>query len=474
MRIAKVLLKALAWLSAVVAALVVAVYLYILGVNWHDRPPSEAALRLEEVFHNKPPVRNEENAYVYLMGFSVGEAEDPKEWGMRRIAWAHRLVDQVGEHGSEGQPGASFDIRTARSPAVQALLEACRAVDRACLSALEGGKETIAAWLDAEGWLLNRYRVLLAHPGWRETLPLDDRAPLPSYAEVLEAQKILFVRAWQLARRADAVGVKGLLEEDVRFWRQILDASDTLVAKLVATAALERHFTWSNIILRQLPTDQLLQGIPELWTEPISESERSMMSSLTGEWMLLANSLKQLADRADFASRSRIMESAPDEEPVAQRLQSLLLAPMFQPQDTINHRADLLLTMAEALHVPYEQYLDIVERARTRMSEPDEEEMMSSMRIYNFVGNVLSAIATPDYLSYGVRVADLEGVRRSALLAAELRSQRVAPEEVRQHLSEATLRNPYSGEPLLWNDDTEAIVFVGLAQPERRRYVMLY
>ena len=41
-------------------------------------------------------------------------------------------------------------------------------------------------------------------------------------------------------------------ERDLRFWRIVLQSSDILVSKMMATAMLNRHFEWGNLVLRTL------------------------------------------------------------------------------------------------------------------------------------------------------------------------------------------------------------------------------
>ncbi len=470
MRIVKKILKFLAWSSAVMAVLVVATYLLFLSANWNDRPPSKAALQLDEFYRNRPSLRDEDNAYVYLMGFSVEKAEAPREWGVKRVAWAQRLVGRSGDEADDPRPGEDFDFKTTRSAAVRALSEACRTVDHACLSALESGEEAIAEWLETEGWVLDRYRTLLAHPGWRETVPFDVHMPLPPYADVLEGQKLLLARAWQLAGRGDAASVQALLEEDVRFWRHSLEASDILISKLIAVAALKRHFAWSNIVLRRLPANAMLLGVPQQWMEPLSESERSMMRCLTGEWEFYKSSMRQIAERG---LDPLTMDAFLDEESAAQRLLWRMFAPMLQPQETSNKYAELIAAIAETLRVPIEQFPEAVERAMA-LEQNAAEAAMPPARMYNIVGDTLFAISIPEYTSYAVRVGDLEGVRRGALLATQLRSRRIAPEGVSGHLEGDAVRDPYSGKPFAWDDGARAIVFSGLEPGERGRHVLLY
>jgi hypothetical protein len=81
---------------------------------------------------------------------------------------------------------------------------------------------------------------------------------------------------------------------------------------------------------------------------------------------------------------------------------------------------------------------------------------------------------TGDYSSYGARVSDIEGVRRAALLAAELRSRKVTAAEVSAQLAASSVRVPYTGEPFTWDEKEKAVIFQGLEPEERARYRFVY
>jgi hypothetical protein len=351
MKIAKTILKMLAWLIAGLVALAVVVYLVALVVNWNDQPPSEAAVRLAQLSRERPPAADADNGYVYLAGFSVASEEDPRVWGARRVAWAEKVLAQPPAAPVAGFPGEEHDFKRGRSDAVRALSEACAKLDAACRDALEAGDAGIAEWLAAEGWLLARYKTLLAHAGWREPVPWDERVPLPPYGQVGEGQRLLLAEAWTLAGRGDAAGVRTLVEADVRFWRHALAEADNLIPKLVAAAALRRHFAWSNLILRRLPPAAGGNAVPQLWKEPLSNAERSMLRSLAGEWAFLDRTIRRAAESGQpFASEDALPPTS------AQRVMLRMSNPMFQVQDTGNQHAELLVSVAEVLEVPYEQY----------------------------------------------------------------------------------------------------------------------
>lgn len=471
MNIAKKLLKALMWLTLLVTGLIIVIYLLLLGVNWYDQPPSEASSRLMNLSASRPSVADQDNAYVYLMGFSVEPAQDPRAWGLQRIASAQEQLKKSPNAfpAIEDLPGKDHDFKAQRPSELQALIDTCKEVDAKCLKTLENGEKTIAAWLASEAWLLERYRTLLAHPAYQETLPFDMRTPIPPYLAVHEGQKLLLVQAWQLAGQGDTAGVKKLLTEDVQFWRQSLGASDTVLAKMIAARALQRHFTWSNIVLRRLPPAVMRQGVPEQWMTPLSESERSMLRSFAGESQAFTSMINQIG------KGSIVLDTSEANWTLNNNL-APILEPLLQRQDTRNKYAEQLTASDAALQVPYEKYPAAVERARVMEDKERDESVFIFFikRVYNPVGNILLSTGRLDANTYAVRVSDLEGLRRLTLVTTELRSQGATSEQLAQKLTEATARNPYTKEPFVWDDSAKSVVFTGLEKSARGRHALVY
>lgn len=52
----------------------------------------------------------------------------------------------------------------------------------------------------------------------------------------LDGQKLLLLNAKILAEHGDYVGAQSLLEEDLHFWRKVLESSDILITRMIATA----------------------------------------------------------------------------------------------------------------------------------------------------------------------------------------------------------------------------------------------
>lgn len=80
----------------------------------------------------------------------------------------------------------------------------------------------------------------------------------------------------------------------------------------------------------------------------------------------------------------------------------------------------------------------------------------------------------PQLGDYAAGVADLEGIRRMALLAAELRATGVEPSDMEVALSEAELKDPYTNEPFEWDADAGAIIFRGLERTRLGYHAIVY
>lgn len=471
------LIKFFKWLLALIVAMPTALYLFLLIVNWTDRPPSGAALRFQEIIDARPLVADSDNAFIYANGFDVALDMDPAEWGRKRIDWAGAITDYSvqGAHGSP--PGDKAHFRAQRSERIQLLANACgRKPGVECDAALENDGETLDQWLAQEDWVLRRYRTLIARPVWREAIPADITALFPPYQELLEGQKLLLSHAWRLAGSGDASGVGELLQEDIHFWRMVLVSADTLLTKMIATAAIDRHFSWSNLVFRQLPEQKVAQAIPASWQQPISELELSLERVFAGEWFF-ANQTTARLKAGELVGLSFFFDDFlagefAAEQGTLSRFFDRIAAPMLQLQDTSNRYANTLLAISETMRVPLEVLPQALQRAEEMAGAVPE----TNMRLYNPVGTVLLSADYPAYATYSLRVADLEGARRAALLSARLRGQTaVLGERLMQRLlGESDLRNPYTGEPFAWDEESGSIVFVGLVPGERGYHAFLY
>jgi hypothetical protein len=345
----KIWLKRAAWCVLGLLGVVVLAYLVLLAVNWHDAPEGSAAKRLLQQHAQRAPVADADNGFVYLLGFLAGPDQDPMALGMQRLAMYSR---------APGKQRSYFDEARAPFGATPALFDtlkkSCKPVTQQCILALDNNGAAIDEALQTRAGQLERYRALVSKPAWREAIPRDTQLPMPRYAEVLEGQQLLFLKAWRLARQGDSRAVAALLKDDGVFWRRVFASSDTLISKMIATAALSRHFEWGNLVLRNLPKGAAQAAMPAHWHTEIAVSERSLLRVSAGEYRWMKNMIDPLLSMPQWTES--------DLPAFANRLMMSVSA----QQDYYNRYASLVAQVSDTLEVPYRDYPAALARARAR------------------------------------------------------------------------------------------------------------
>lgn len=468
----------LIWSIAAILVICIALVLFIYNINRNDQPPSEAALRMQAAWDNRLEVADEDNAYVYFMGFSVPPTESPMEWGKKRIEWARQAVDSATVAVKEKPPGEVYQYTQVRSDNVQALVDVCRNPVTECWAALKNGPQAVSEWTETESWLLERYKALLSHSDWRESLPSTmgyqvRELELP-YSMAFDGQRLLLINAWVSTGEENTPNIKALLETDITFWRALLVSADSLITKMVATAALKKHFVWSNVILRQLPEDTESRAMPDSWLIPINSEEKSIARALRSEWLAFDVMVRNL--ETQLASPNQIDDASDglERKSAKRRISDLLQRHYLQPQETSNLQAEYLEKLSAILDVSYSEQAPISERAE-EWRKQFFFELRNGLRIYNRVGRILVMVGLQPntHDDYANRVADLEGVRLAALAVMKMRTRNTLAGEVVRHLAQSEYRNPYNNKPFEWDEDQGVVVFEGLANEKYRRHVFL-
>lgn len=466
MNTAKRVSKALACVAAAVLGLSILAYGVLLVANLHDQPPSPSIAGLRQMDRPATTVADDDNSYLFMLGFAVPPDTDPLAMGVTRHQW----IEVAGPKFDFSDDPLSDEVnfRSSRTAAVIELSESCSGSYAKCLRLIEQDPRIAVEWTTSEDWLLQRYRTLTNMPDFQETIPFEPLAPMPSYNVVFEGQRLMLMDTWLRASLGDATAVNAALERDLTFWRMVLRNSDVLVTKLTATAAIIRHFKMGNFALRRLPPSSATDGIPDSWRVAITNDERSMKRSFAGEWAFFERSTKSIIEKS-LTPFSNWLD--PDAVSVADRIAANLLAPLWQPQDSSNRYADMLLSISDAFRVEYDQ----VPVAVAKSDKIQKSAFRPFRRLYNFTGDLVMSTGGVWAMSdYAARVADLEGVRRAAMLATDLRAEDTVKDDVVQKIRGGDVVDPYTGDPFSWDDSSGAIVFTGLEQKDRSRHEIIY
>jgi hypothetical protein len=253
----------------------------------------------------------------------------------------------------------------------------------------------------------------------------------------------------QAAAAGDVDRVRDTLQRDLTFWREVLKCSDMLISKMLASASIRNHFFLSNLVLRRMSPAQQAAAIPESWRRPFSSEEVSLLRSMAGEFVLWRDQFNELrAAGAGYVD----LDDEYEEDPVEDWLSRI--GHRVRPwQRDLNRIADAYLEVAEDFAVPLDQYAFAKDRYEERFAD-------------NPLGKGLTG--------YPLRIGGVEGMRRAALLTAELRSRGITEDAMSAELAASELRNPFTLAPLAWDARQHAVIYEGLDNHRSRRQAYLY
>lgn len=440
-------------------ALVAFAYGVLVVVNLRDRPPSEATVAIMQVSRSQP-IPDSDNSYLLMLGFGGPPDSDPYELGIERRNWMTRAGLEF-DPAEDPVPG-NYDFRARRSDAIAELAASCSEPETTdCPTLLEEKPEVIDEWLRREDWLLRRYYTLISMSGFQEAVPFELLAPLPPYDVVSQGQQLLIADAWVRAGKRDVEGLRGRLDTDLRYWRMVLRNSDVLITKMMSTAAIIRHFKLGNLVIRRLPENLVAESVPDSWRAPLTRDERSLRRSLAGEWRFFDTMNRRIA--AESASPVGNWLDPGSDSPL-DRIGWIVMKPFWQPQDLSNRCASMMLKLGRVLDAPMES----MPEAFVEADRIQDGTFQPFGRLYNVTGDLIMSWDSWSLSQYAARVSDLEGVRRIALLAAELRAAGIAVDNVARSLTISDIADPYAGDPFTWDDCEDAVVFVGLESNQKR------
>ena len=461
MKAGRLFRRYLLWTTAGTLGLALLAYLGLVIINWHDDPPSAAALELDRLYRERPIPAETDNAYPYLLGFTAAAGVNPSELGRTRIEWARGAVQPpFTPQLLEPERSRFIDYQAMRSPSLNALVNSCTQNEPTCAQSLRTDGNLVERWLASEQPLLERYLSLLVYRAIHEPLPYDPRLSLPDYRQILDGQRLLLIQAWQLASRGEALQVNSLLEKDLAFWRMALANADIIISKMVATTAIKQHFLWANRALRQLPAERVQSAIPDSWRQPLAPRERSMLRAFSGELAFTDRCIQLMkAGQFDWTTYYSLNNSGA-------LVLSTLVMPFLLRQTSNNQQAQFLLDLEQAFAVPYPQIDNAIAQAKV-IHDAQIPKRLNLSHLHNLTANLLNTLdSDTDYSQYLIRVTDLEGLRRAALLLAHLRSQGVAAAAVAPQMQQSELNNPYSQAPFDWAPDPGTLSFASPSRDE--------
>lgn len=446
------------------ALLVAALFGVLLVVNLKDQLPSPAVAELQALLDDSPiEVESDENAYLLMLGFGAAPDESPMRVGRERYAWMRNSGTNLLR--AEDPHGENFDWWHRSGDDVRTLALTC-ASPTECGQAFEGETNVGERWLRDGAALHERYRSLLKMPHYRGPDLNYVMTPSPFFGTIQQGRRLYFASLWLAAKRGDATSVTNGLDADLEFWRRVVRDANYLLPKMLAAELAKSQFKYGTMVLEQLPPEAAMGAVPASWRRALDDNERSMRRSVAGEWAFnIASQQYGMSD--DFYAGSVLDGNSPGA--LWERLVQKVAARFYQPQDTSNHIAALMLDIGPAYDVPLTEFDRVTESFRDGL-EPTHEPFSL---LYNPIGDVVVSLAhTVAVMDYAPRVADIEGVRRAALAAVSMRADDIPPDDIPRRLATSGFTNPYDGTPLTWDPDAQAVVFQGRERTTRARHAI--
>lgn len=442
------LLNILAKFLIVIFLLLLAYVFFVVLINLRDKPPSAAAVEFEQAWNNRPPVDDENNGYLFLLGFDVAENQDPKAIGVERVEWTQTTILSSTEE-FMSFPQLYHDFQKTMPKEIIKLLDLCGEVTIDCINNIDAQREFINQWSKSDAWIINRYMQLIKHKDWLELAKVDIRLPFPNYGDVMRVQRLIFIHALATLPTNDSGNITKLLDEDLRFWRSMLKNTDMLIGKMIAVAAIKKNFLWTNQIFLKLKSNNQTGVVLFELNKPFTDVELSVRRCLVGEWIFARSIVNPL-----------------DGSGIDNNIGKFLLKIAYQKQDTLNNLAESLNSAVIELDVSLSSF----EVAFSQFQQKRYSDIHLTYYLhhpYNIAGQFLAAAAPPSmYTDYIARTKDLEGFRRGLLLSIGKMEQ--SSEELASQIS------PYQTRPFILNEKQRSITVSGLGSDARSQQIYFY
>jgi len=460
------LAKGAAWLLGGCTLLLAAWF----GINATDEPLSDAARATLAI--PRPPAPDRDNGFLDFLVLGAPADVPTFEAALERL---NAINDQ-----SSGQlappPWGNFRsdprLQRCRFGAAQG-----ESADMPPCFEFATREPWIPAALEAHAALLGRYRAMRAKT--RFVSLFEAKSPedaLPSYAEVLEGQRLVLLGAARRFHAGDRGGAVRELERDFAFYRRMAADATTLLDKMIAFVGLDRASLFVAELARRTPRgDAVLWRRLEALLAPLTKAELDVVPSLRREfadvvrWTQTRRYVR--LSEASWEILAYSGKTRPWWDPVAPYL--------YRPHQTVNWfaaRCPLFLAVAER---PSTEFFQAIEAARARASTLDPGPV--ARVILNPAGWDHPLVSNCDSSDYIARMHARAGVQTLVRLLVRLHARGITrPEDVASALAGPLGRahpDPFTGKPMRYDSATRTLGFdaepkylSGVARGSRQRY----
>lgn len=428
--------------------LLIGIPLLLVAINAFDEDLKPEAIAFVDFSDDDVPA--EQNGFFAWVGLTVPIGADPHTRGLQIVAQINEWVDtaphELVDKDIYVEPSALQFTGT--------LSGLCSRDMTGCLDRYRAKTPDIDQWVRENRILLDRYRALYGYPHFRETIKPRFGTPIftnPSaVAGLIRAQHAI------RALHGDISGALGGLREDIVFWRHVLSESHSFTNKLLAVALIRSNAQLISEIVVNLPTDRRAITLASEAIRPLTDQERDLSRVFRHEFGSGQHFFTALP--SEHNAGCVILESIAD--CAALKLTNTLL---FKQNATINLYFEYLKMLAAASRLSAPLFLKWAseQRAsvRTGVAWPWSWDLG-----YNPSGKILSTMLNLAHNGHIGRIHNLDGFLRLVSLQIAIKQAAIRDADIPEFLGRARpeLHNPYTGEPMQWDNQNRTLYFNGM------------
>lgn len=406
--------------------------------NDHLVAPSTAFIELTELYQQRPVVAPDNNAFVYLLGISAPQNQNPMTVGQNMVDWVNEKIASRGEN-TASRPETAYAFGQAH----ETLLETIHCTIREATPCNLAENQALAHSVIADKqWLLARWQTLLDFPTYQNTQTIHIEASSPDYSIQIKLQRLALINLWLNREQYSAQAIKDALEKDYNFHLNQANNASGVVEKMVATALLQNNYYWLNEILKSVGNERASAIIPAYLTQAIPTSVLSMRSAYAGEFQLTV-SLFQPYDNDDIMTT----EMSDVDKQTLLNAEATLMQKLIAISESSNQRA---------------QIADLA----------DDEDVR---KLVDAVGSIISkfipegkAISEQrketvlQYATYMNRVQQSIAIAKAVSVLQDIRQNNIQASAIVDFLAQVSQHNPLTKQPFEWDAQHQQIRIHGI------------
>lgn len=279
--------------------------------------------------------------------------------------------------------------------------------------------------------VLRRYQQLIEMQQYQELRNASAGTPLPQFGLAL---KIAQIHLAQVSSDNNPMTFLTALGSDMRFWRRVLIQGDSIISKMIATAALRNDLQYLSEFMQSKTFTKLQKSLIQELLVTLNSDELNIAEAILGEGRVFASEFNHA--EKNWLTRMAFQNNA-----------TLNLNYFYAIKPNVELAKLSSIRLAKAL-------------AQVRFDNQSPL-TWSPSSLYNFIGKALVATAHPLMQDYIARVHDLNGM--ILLVQLQLSLKETPKDAIESTVKHSPIRNPYTNEAMQWNQTEATLQFACLA-----------